>query len=211
MSRNSFIDKDDDRESSGWSFLFVVSLSFVFFAVLKIRQLWGQDSHQSTRGSQGRRGGNRTLPLCVKDNDIVSAVARNVFATSKICVTWEVLGSGNAWNEGGESTMKFLVSFSETFFLCCVSDETELRKRVHFLKKFKDQGLDRDRVLFCTSRSGYRALIRQINPVVLFSHDSQEVEFLSRVLPYIVLVGEGTFTASNIQTIPSIKTLVECL
>lgn len=211
MSKNFVIDRDEEKESSGWSFFLFLFVSSFVFVVYRIRKLWKQDSHHGTRGDQGRRGGSRRLPLCVKDNDIVSAITRNVFAASKICVTWEVLGSGNTWNEGGEIAMKFLVSFSETFFLCCVSDESELKKRVRFLQKFKNYGLDRDRVLFCTTSSGYRAFIRQINPAILISHDARESEFLSRVLPYIVFVGEETLTAPNIQTIPSIKTLVKSL
>lgn len=190
--------------------LLFCTASFLFFSLRYRLQRWiGAPSENRRIPRNDAR--DCTLPMCVQDGDIVSAIARNVFASVKICITWEVLGCGDTWKEGGERAMEFLVSFPEIFIMVRVSDEVEQKKMVRFLRRFGEKGLERDRVLFCTTGAGYRAFVRQLNPVVLISHEPDEAEFLSRILPHIVLVNEKNFAIPNIQSIPSILALTECL
>lgn len=198
-------------DGSSWPFLLLVcTASFILFT-LKLRLRRQAHTPSDNRVISRNTSSERTIPMCVMDGDIVSAIARNVFTSSKVCITWEVLGFKDSWKEGGERAMEFLVSFPEIFLLCRVEDEFEQKKMISFLRNFGRKGLDRDRVLFCTTGTGYKAFIRQLNPVVLISYEIEEAEFLSHILPYILVVGKKKFAAANIQTIPSIMTLVERL
>lgn len=143
-------------------------------------------------------------------SDIVDSFQKNRFSSSKICITWDVLGSlEGTWKDGAEQVMERLVTSTEVFIMCQVADDSQKKNMLDFLRKFSTMGLERKRVLFCTTTKGYEAFTRQVNPSLLITHDPAQAKFLARVLPFILLVGNEAIPFPNVQTVPTIASLLK--
>lgn len=151
--------------------------------------------------------GSERQGLAASQGDIVKSFVEQKFRGSKICVTWEVLEDKGQFGERGQEVAQWLSANSEVFFMCRVPDEAEKRRLLQQFRPLAERGLERKRVLFCTTAKGYEAFTRQVNPVLLITHDASQARFLSRVLPYIIYVGTSSVDCPNVQTIGSIAEL----
>lgn len=167
-------------------------------------------------GTRSSLGDNRTS-ACTSaasnptlSSSIVDSFLQNKFSSLKICITWDVLGSSDGtWREGAEQVVERLVTSTEVFIMCKVVDEDQKRKMLELFRKFSAMGLERKRVLFCTTTKGYEAFTRQVNPSLLITHDPAQAKFLARVLPFILLVGNEPIPFPNVQTVPTIAALLK--
>lgn len=139
--------------------------------------------------------------------DVMTRIKKKMFIGQKICIAFETLCGENGWKaDGVAKEVLCWYAFSSDVYVMCRIRNVEEKKRI--LSMLKDiEGLQRHKVLFCTTQKGYEAFTRQISPALLITHDTTQVEFLCRILPYIVLVGSHGVVRGNVACIDSVELL----
>ncbi|KPI88557.1 hypothetical protein ABL78_2369 [Leptomonas seymouri] len=140
-------------------------------------------------------------------SDLMTRIKQGSFMGKKVCIAWEVLHDGKAWKADGKalSVLQFY-AFSSELYLMCHIEKAEDKKRILDLVKDID-GIERHRVLFCTTHKGYEAFTRQIDPSLLITHDAAQVSFLKRVIHSLVLVEGVSAVGGNVLCVPSVAAL----
>ncbi|KAK7196169.1 hypothetical protein NESM_000551900 [Novymonas esmeraldas] len=139
--------------------------------------------------------------------DVMARIKQKAFVGKKICIAWEVLHDAEGWAAQGKALeiLRFYAFSSELYLMCLIRD-AEHKKRILSLVKGVD-GIERHRILFCTTDKGYEAFTRQIDPHLLVTNDAAQVAFLKRIINTLVLVGSDGVVASNVACVPSIEAL----
>eukprot|EP00796_Vickermania_ingenoplastis_P005236 gene5236-3750_t len=186
------------------------TVSILFFS----RRRGGGDAPLARPAGRGSTAGTMPsisggAPTIEPNSTIVDAFKKGKFNKSKICVTWDVLGDSDVWKDGGEAAAQCLVASTEVFIMCRVKDEGEKKRILSLLRPLAESGLERKRILFCTTAKGYEAFTRQVNPNLLITHDLAQARFLARVLHYILFVGNDTIDEKNVQTVSSVAVIVQ--
>ncbi|CCW60160.1 unnamed protein product [Phytomonas sp. EM1] len=143
------------------------------------------------------------------DVDVLTKLRKKQFKGSKMCCAWDVFFSNGEWLCDGKAKdiLSWYASTLDVYLMCRISSQND---KIQILKELKGiDGLQRHKILFCTTPKGYEAFTRQISPTILVTHDSSQAMFLSGILPYIILVGEGKTSKSNVSFISSISQ-IEC-
>lgn len=140
-------------------------------------------------------------------SDVMHRIKSKSFVGKKICFAWEVLYDGTAWKADGKalSILQFYAFSSEVYLMCRI-ERAEDKKRILDIVSAID-GIERHRVLFCTTEKGYEAFTRQIDPSLLVTNDAAQVSFLKRVINTLVLVGGDGVVANNVVCVPSVAAL----
>lgn len=142
-----------------------------------------------------------------EQSDVLTRIKQKSFVGKKICIAWEVLHDGETWKADGKalSVLQFYAFSSEVFLMCRISNPEDKRRILDLVKNV--DGIERHRVLFCTTQKGYEAFTRQIDPSLLVTNDAAQVSFLKRIIHTLVLV-EGTGAeGSNVLCVPSVAAL----
>lgn len=163
----------------------------------------------SLQGTSSRGNAAQGVP---KGDDVLTSFRKKSFEGSKICITWEVVGSGVSWKDHGEEMIKKLaVMTPELFILIRVRNTEEKKQLLQLLHGLSNLGVQRNQVLFCTSEKGYEAFTRQVSPRLLITHDTAAAKFLERILEYILVVGcpEDQFTGHTLRSVPSLSHLIQ--
>lgn len=208
MHRKTLLDSVSETVEKNISFIVAVLVG-ILSVIYMAKRRRGNPSIPPRTGATTVRPPPRSSVLPSSSRDVVEAFRSNHFKGSKICVTWDTLGVKEDWKQGAEEVAKHLIRNSEVFFLCRVNDNEEKKNRLQLLRQYSNEGLERNRVLFCTTAKGYEAFTRQVNPKLLITHDRALASFLSAVLPYIILVDTEKVHCPNVQTISSIGDLLE--
>lgn len=165
------------------------------------------------KGTPSRPPNTMRRPLSAPKNeseqsDVMKQIKDKSFVGKKICIAWEVLHDGKAWKAGGEALrmLKFYAFSSEVYLMCRIAN-AEDKNRIWSLVKGID-GIERHRVLFCTTQKGYEAFTRQIDPSLLITTDAEQVAFLKRVIHSLILVEGSGVVGNNVVCVPSVSALV---
>ncbi|EAN78154.1 uncharacterized protein TEOVI_000419100 [Trypanosoma equiperdum] len=127
------------------------------------------------------------------------------FSGRTICISWETLVEKHEWRDCAKETLLALSSNMIVYLMCHISNANEKGKVLSMVKDIPQ--LARHNILFCETEKGYEAFSRQIKPAILVTHDSAQAEFLSLVLPNVVLVGSSA-TGSAMTSISSLSELL---
>lgn len=164
------------------------------------------------KGSSARPPASTRRPLNApksegESTDVLQRIKSKSFVGKKICFAWEVLYDGQGWKADGKalSILQFYAFSSEVYLMCRI-ERAEDKKHVLDAVKSID-GIERHRVLFCTTEKGYEAFTRQIDPSLLVTSDAAQVSFLKRVINTLVLVGGDGVVGSNVLCVPSVAAL----
>ncbi|KAG5490189.1 hypothetical protein JKF63_00308 [Porcisia hertigi] len=137
----------------------------------------------------------------------LARIKQKAFIGKKVCIAWEVLHDGKSWKAQGKALdILRLYAFSSEVYLMCRIQGADDKKRILSLIKAVD-GIERHRVLFCTTEKGYEAFTRQIDPSLLVTNDAAQVTFLKRIIETLVLVGGDCVVASNVACVPSVEAI----
>lgn len=166
----------------------------------------------TARGAQ-RRPGPTTLAAAptggaaAVEMSVLQRIKKQLFVGSRICLVWEVFCKGSQWGDSGKAkdVLKWYALTSDLYIMCRINKEGEEKAILDVLRDI--EGIQREKVLFCTTQKGYEAFTRQVNPALLITNDKAQAAFLSGVLPYIVLVGEDTLVKPNVACVPSTASL----
>jgi hypothetical protein len=140
-------------------------------------------------------------------DDVITRLRSVMVVGWKVCVCIEALegnpGEASLSNKA-KSILQELCSRHDVFVLV---QECGCREEAAVLQELKSVvGLRREKVLFCTTDKGYEAFTRQLSPAVLITTRVPLAAFLSRFLPYIILVGSNAApTNPNVTSVPSLE------
>ncbi|KPA81280.1 hypothetical protein ABB37_03688 [Leptomonas pyrrhocoris] len=142
-----------------------------------------------------------------EQSDVMTRIKQSGFVGKKVCIAWEVLHDGKAWKADGKalSVLQFYAFTSEVYLMCCIRNADD-KKRIIGLVNGID-GIERHRVLFCTTQKGYEAFTRQIDPSLLITNDPAQVSFLKRIIQTLVLVEGSGAVGNNVLCVPSVAAL----
>ncbi|KAG5464880.1 hypothetical protein LSCM4_00326 [Leishmania orientalis] len=140
-------------------------------------------------------------------SDAMTRIKNKAFIGKKICIAWEVLHDDKGWKAQGKALdiLRFYAFSSEVYLMCRICGADDKKKIIDLVKAV--DGIERHRILFCTTEKGYEAFTRQIDPSLLVTNDAAQVVFLKRVIHTLVLVGGDGVVASNVACVPSVEAI----
>ncbi|CCW66872.1 unnamed protein product [Phytomonas sp. Hart1] len=203
MHRKPLSDVLLQQTSGSYTTLLALVIGAITILYVYKRKLGRPHPPRSIRGSDSAST-RQQLPKKDVDLDVLTKLRRKHFVGSKICCVWDVFFSDGQWLCDGKAKdiLSWFASRLDVYLMCRISDQNEKKLILNQLKGI--DGLQRHKILFCTTSKGYEAFTRQISPTILVTHDSFQAMFLSGILPYIILVGEYVSSKSNVYSISSI-------
>ncbi|KAG5464144.1 hypothetical protein LSCM1_00324 [Leishmania martiniquensis] len=140
-------------------------------------------------------------------SDAMTRIKNKAFIGRKICVVWEVLHDGKNWKAEGKAldVLRFYAFSSEVYLMCRICGDDDKKKILDLVKGV--DGIERHRILFCTTEKGYEAFTRQIGPNLLVTNNAAQVAFLKRVIDTLVLVGGDGVVGNNVACVPSVEAI----
>jgi hypothetical protein len=142
-------------------------------------------------------------------NGVLQQLSQRAYKGWKVCITIGVI----TVTRDSELTVpqalheKFctLCQHAQVFVICKVSDEKSRAAIIEVLRRFGNHGLQRNNVLFTTTEKGCEAFCRQITPTLLITEQVELGSFLSKFLPFILMVGgSANATKQNISVCESL-------
>ncbi|KAG8347275.1 hypothetical protein TRVL_01905 [Trypanosoma vivax] len=127
------------------------------------------------------------------------------FKGRKMCISWEVLVSGGEWRNGAREALVACASDMVVHLMCHIKNDDEKGNILSMIKDIK--GLERHRILFCSTAKGYDAFCRQIKPFIAVTHDEGQASFLGDILASVVLVG-STVSSPSVTCVSAFSELL---
>lgn len=139
---------------------------------------------------------------------VLQRIKKKQFVGSKVCVVWEIFYKNGEWADGGKAKdiLAWYAFSSDVYVMCKIGSRAEEKGILAVLMGI--EGIQRQKVLFCTTQKAHEAFARQIIPALLITNDRADASFLSGVLPFTALVGSGDSAGKpNVACVPSAASL----
>ncbi|CAJ1036477.1 hypothetical protein, conserved [Leishmania lindenbergi] len=199
--RRSFLEEISERLPVSTTTLVAIVVSAVSLYIFYRRKDPAQRPPTSARRPLGAP--RDAVEAC----DAVTRIKQKAFIGKKICIAWEVLHDDKGWKAHGKALdiLRFYAFSSEVYLMCRIRDAADKKQILNLVKAV--DGIERHRILFCTTEKGYEAFTRQIDPSLLVTNNAAQVMFLKRVIQTLVLVGGDGVVASNVACVPSVEAI----
>ena len=141
---------------------------------------------------------------------ILQRLSDKCYSGWKVCITFDVLATANkSFDPAARKNLAQLCRLSQVFVLCRLQEAKDVDLLLNELMEFKQHGLMRNNILFSTTDKACEAFCRQITPTLLITGLSENGQFLSKFLPFVIIIGDcpNASTKQNISHCSSFAAL----